>query len=66
MSQRKERSTQPEFDGVVHWLIHHAARGAPEELSSRLEEEWLADLESRSSLHCRGCALRSVAVGRLW
>src|ERR1700722_1159556 len=67
MSQRKERSTQPEFDGVVHWLIHHAARGAPEELSSRLEEEWLADLESRSSALSRlrfavGCCWATVVI----
>src|ERR1700722_5675232 len=67
MSQRKERSTQPEFDGVVHWLIHHAARGAPEELFLRLEEEWLADLESRSSAVSRlrfavGCCWATVVI----
>jgi hypothetical protein len=49
VSQRNERSTQPELNGVTHWLIHHAARRAPEYLSSRLEEEWLADSECRSS-----------------
>jgi TonB family protein len=49
MSQRNERSRRAELDGVTHWLIHQAAHRAPESLSSRLEEEWLADLESRSS-----------------
>src|SRR5271169_6189494 len=34
---------QPELDGVTHWLIRHAAGLAPDSLSSRLEEEWLAD-----------------------
>jgi Gram-negative bacterial TonB protein C-terminal len=62
MSQRNERSTPPELDAVTHWLIHHAARRAPESLSSRLEEEWLADLGSRSSALSR---LR-LAVGCCW
>jgi hypothetical protein len=62
MSPRNERSTQAELNGVSHWLIHHAAHRAPESLSSRLEEEWLADLESRSSALSR---LR-FAVGCCW
>jgi TonB family protein len=62
MSQRNERSTQAGPIGVSHWLIHHAAHRAPESLSSRLEEEWLADLESRSSALSR---LR-FAVGCCW
>lgn len=49
MSPRNERSRRPDSYGVTHWLIRHAAHRAPECLSSRLEEEWLADLESRSS-----------------
>ncbi len=57
MSQRNELWTESEMDSVSHWLIHHAARRAPEFLSSRLEEEWLADLESRSS------ALSRLALG---
>ena len=60
MSQRNERSTQP--DSMPQWLIHHAARRAPESLSARLEEEWLADLEFRSSALSR---LR-LAVGCCW
>jgi len=62
MSQRNERSTQSQLDGVAQWLIHHAAHGAPESLSERLEEEWLADMESRSS------ALSSLrlALGCCW
>jgi TonB family protein len=62
MSQRYERSTQTVLDGVIHWLIFYAARRAPESLSSRLEEEWLADLASRSSALSR---LR-FAVGCCW
>jgi hypothetical protein len=62
MRQRNERSTQPELDGVTHWLIRHAAGRAPECLSSRLEEEWLADSECRSSALSR---LR-FAVGCCW
>ena len=62
MSQRNERSTQPGLEVATHWLIHHAARRAPECLSSRLEEEWLADLESRSSALSR---LR-LALGCCW
>jgi hypothetical protein len=62
MSRRNERSTQPESDGVADWLIRHAAHQAPECLSSRLEEEWLADLESRSSALSR----LHFAVGCCW
>jgi TonB family protein len=67
MSQRNERSTQAELIGVSHWLIHHAAHRAPESLSSRLEEEWLADLESRSSALSRlrfavGCCWATVVI----
>lgn len=62
MSPRDERSMQTELDGVAHWLIQHAARRAPESLSSRLEEEWLADLESRTSALSR----LHFAVGCCW
>jgi hypothetical protein len=67
MSQRNERSMQSELDGVSHWLIHHAARRAPEYLSSRLEEEWLADLECRSTALSRlglalGCCWATVVI----
>ena len=59
MSQRNERLRQPD---VTHWLIHHAAHRTPESLSSRLEEEWLADVESRSSSWSR----LSFALGCCW
>jgi hypothetical protein len=67
MSQRNEQSTHPELECVTHWLIHHAARGAPESLSLRLEEEWLADLEFRSSALSRlrlalGCCWATVVI----
>ena len=61
MSQRNERSKHA-LNSAIHWLIHQAAHRAPESLSSRLEEEWLADAESRSS------ALSGLrfAVGCCW
>jgi TonB family protein len=59
MSQRNERSGQPE---LTHWLIGRAASRAPHSLSSRLQEEWLADLESRTSALSR---LR-FAIGCCW
>lgn len=67
MSQRNEQSTQPDLRGVPLWLIHHAAHRAPESLSSRLEEEWLADLESRSSALSRlrfamGCCWATMVI----
>jgi hypothetical protein len=62
MSQRNERSTQLDLGAVTQWLIHHAACRAPESLSARLEEEWLADCESRSSALSR---LR-LALGCCW
>ncbi len=65
MSQRNERSMPSNSSSLTHWLIHQAAHRAPEDLSSRLEEEWLADLESRSAV-CRDCASRWDAAGRPW
>jgi len=47
---------------VNHWLIHHAARHAPEILAERLEEEWLSDLQARTSSLSR---LR-FAIGCFW
>jgi TonB family protein len=48
--------------GLTHWLIRRAARGAPEALSGRLEEEWLADLAARPSAWSRV----RFAVGCCW
>jgi hypothetical protein len=62
MSQRNQRSTQSELNGVTQWLIHHAARRAPKQLFSRLEEEWLADSESR----CSSLSKLRFAVGCYW
>ena len=62
MGQTSERSTQPEREVVTQWLVHQAARRAPACLSSRLEEEWLADLACRVSAASR---LR-FAVGCCW
>jgi TonB family protein len=49
-------------DGLVHGLIHHAARRAPDSLSERLEEEWLADLAER----CGRISRLRFAVGCCW
>jgi hypothetical protein len=62
MSQRNERSTQLVLNSVTRWLIKQAARGAPEHLCARLEEEWLADLEYRSS----GLPRLRLALGCCW
>jgi TonB family protein len=67
MSQRNERLTRPDLGSVIHWLIHQAARRAPKALSSRLEEEWLADLESRSAALSRlrfalGCCWATLVI----
>jgi len=56
MSQRKWT-----YD-FSQWLIHRAACRAPESLSQRLEEEWLADLGARTSAMSR---LRQ-AIGCCW
>jgi TonB family protein len=47
---------------ITVWLIYRAARSAPEPLSARLEEEWLADLAARSEAVSR---LR-FAMGCCW
>jgi hypothetical protein len=67
MSQRNERSTRPNTNRMTHWLIHQAAHRTPEDLSSRLEEEWLADLESRSAALSRlrfamGCCWATLVI----
>ena len=67
MSRSAHRALSSGPEGVVHWLIRHAARGAPDSLSSRLEEEWLADLESRSPALSRvrlafGCCWAAVVI----
>ncbi len=38
---------------LPEWLIRHAARRAPPDLSERLEEEWRADLADRKSIFAR-------------
>jgi TonB family protein len=64
---KDERSTQLELNGLSQWLIHHAAHRTPESLSERLAEEWLADLESRSSSLSRmrfalGCCWATLVI----
>jgi protein TonB len=48
--------------GISRWLVQHAARSAPAALSERLEEEWLADLATRSG---RMAQLR-FGIGCCW
>ncbi len=67
MSQRNERSMPSHSSSLTHWLIHQAAHRAPEDLSSRLEEEWLADLECRSAAWSRlrfamGCCWATLVI----
>jgi TonB family protein len=69
MSQPNDRSTHSDLAGVTLWLIRHAAHRAPDSLSSRLEEEWLADLECRSSALSRlrfaaGCCWATALIAR--
>jgi TonB family protein len=54
--------TRNDLTDLAHRLIRHAARKAPAALAERLEEEWLADLHSRSAALSR---LR-LAVGCCW
>lgn len=51
------------------WLVRRAAAAAPPSLSERLEEEWLADLESRRGLASRllfglGCCWAVQTIAR--
>jgi TonB family protein len=49
-------------DGFSRNLVHRAARRAPEALSERLEEEWLADMAERRG----GFSRLRLAVGCYW
>jgi len=49
-------------DSIAHRLIHRAARRAPDSLSERLQEEWLADLAAQRGPMAR---LR-FAIGCCW
>jgi TonB family protein len=63
MSQRNVKSGNSRgTTGINQWLIRQAACRAPESLSQRLEEEWLADLAAWSSAMSR---LR-FAIGCCW
>jgi TonB family protein len=63
MSQRNLRSVPAGWmDGVGQRLIRHAARRAPESLSQRLQEEWLADWAARTSAMSR----LQLAIGCCW
>jgi TonB family protein len=63
MSQRNVKSVPTGWtEDLSHWLIHHAAGRAPESLSERLKEEWLADLTARPSAMSR----MRFAIGCCW
>jgi protein TonB len=56
-------------EAMTHWLIQHAARRAPPDLSERLEEEWRADLVERPSAISRlrfalGCCWATSVIAR--
>jgi len=51
-----------DVDRIARSLISRAARGAPADLSARLEEEWLADLSAQSG----GFARLRFAIGCCW
>ena len=55
-------------EALIIALVRRAARTAPSSLSARLEEEWLADMQERTSALSRlrfavGCYWASVAIG---
>jgi len=55
-------------EALVIALVRRAARNAPSALSARLEEEWLADAQERTSNLSRlrfaaGCYWASIAIG---
>jgi hypothetical protein len=55
-------------EALISALVRRAARSAPSSLSARLEEEWLADMQERTSGLSRlrfavGCYWASVAIG---
>jgi hypothetical protein len=54
--------SSPGVERLARWLVHRAARRVPDSLAARLEEEWRADLEARSSPASR---LR-FAIGCCW
>jgi len=60
LSRQSPRFTK--WDAISQWLIRRAARRVPECLATRLEEEWLADAESRAS----GASRLRLAVGCWW
>ncbi len=54
-------------DACARWAIRHAAHRAPPPLSERLEEEWLADLEARTTAGSRlllgiGCCWAAAVI----
>ena len=49
-------------DELSQWMIRRAATRAPESLSERLQEEWLADLSARS----KGGSRLRFALGCCW
>jgi periplasmic protein TonB len=55
-------SSSSSSERLAEWLVHRAARRAPDSLAERLEEEWRADLAARTSPSSR---LR-FAIGCTW
>jgi TonB family protein len=68
-SSRAEDPSLARTRGLAHWLIGRAAQRAPDSLSQRLEEEWLAHMQSRPSSLSRltfalGCCWATKVIAR--
>lgn len=66
---RQDAGAAALIERVTHGLIHRAARAAPASLSERLQEEWLADLQTRRSPLSRlrfaiGCCWATTVIAR--
>lgn len=61
-------TTFPSNASAAAWLIHYAARRAPEDLAERLEEEWIAHLGEQQGFLSRlrfalGCCWATEVIG---
>jgi protein TonB len=62
-------ASQGRIEGAARWLVQQAALGAPPSLAERLEEEWLADFETRRGpiaqlLFAVGCCRATRVITR--
>src|SRR5687767_11408167 len=62
-------ASQGRMEGAARWLVQQAALSAPPSLAERLEEEWLADFETRRGalsqlLFAAGCCWATRVIAR--